>query len=415
MAELAKEKKKKLWRSKYIHEVNSENDIKFHGPLSYRHLRIIGWFFLALSQVGVLLSFGETIYQNPGMYGMWPNILSFLSSLMGPLFLIAAFAVVIRAKDGYKRLIFLYAGLSILFFLVFLLVYEYFLVGTLSIIDPTGAQETVARLFEAIASKGFLSFNIFIDLLLCTLLTFFINYHPTKFFQGKKIYIFRLFALLPILYEIGSLALKILSSLDVMTLHPLFFPLLTTKSPLAFVIFIVMALFIKKRERYYIKKGKTHEDYKEFIKTNVNSLHFSITLSVTVLCVAILDAIAFVLISLLIAIGKLSPDMTEEMKYAVIYTSFNTVHNWGFFNCVSMILIIPLLLLFDYKKTYKDNKIDTFIPVAGIGLVVLVYLFVGYEVLKAYIVGLLSSNNDGGEPIAPLFHKASNLIRRIFK
>lgn len=47
------------------------------------------------------------------------------------------------------------------------------------------AAESIKEII-AKSSTGFISFNIFIDLTLCTLVMFFINYNPKKYFQGKK-------------------------------------------------------------------------------------------------------------------------------------------------------------------------------------------------------------------------------------
>ena len=273
----ASPKKIRIWRRKNIHLVSEENDIKFRGPLSYRHLRIAGWFFLIVSQLGTILGFASNI----GLISVNDKVLSFLSafsSLMMPLFLLAAFAQVLVAKNGYHRLIITYGGGFIGIYLVFLLVYEHYVLGIMKALTTTETAHSLGQQVIAMLDEnGSISLNIFVDLLLCALVTFFINYQPTKYFQGKKKYLFRAFVALPILYEMASITVKMLYSAQVLVITPYILPLLTTKPPVAFIIFIVMALFVKNRERYYIKKGRTHEDYKIFLKTNVNSLHFSPT------------------------------------------------------------------------------------------------------------------------------------------
>ena len=44
--------------------------------------------------------------------------------------------------------------------------------------------------------------------------------------------------------------------------------------------FLILALHIKTRERRFCRHGRTHEEYLQFLKTNRNSLHFSIFLAV---------------------------------------------------------------------------------------------------------------------------------------
>ena len=410
------EKAPKVWRRKYIHLATPENDIKYRGPLSYRHFRIIGWVLLALSQIGAILTFGERIYSAPGMYGVWPGLLSSLFSLMGPLFLIAVFSIVLNAKDGYRRLIINYTGLSILVFLVTLFVYEHYIVGFFALSNGSQAAHAMGEgVFSLIGGeKGFISYNLFVDLLLCTLVTFFINYHPKKYFQGKKLIIFRLFALLPIFYEITCATLKICSVLEFITIPALVNPLLTTKSPVSFLVFVVLALFFKLRERLFIKRGKTHADFQLFQKTNVNSLHFSIFLSVTIVIASIIDAILMVILTAAaFASSPLPEGITEEVKFA---SSLNQIYSCGFGQTFHMLLIIPLIMLFDYRKVYKDKTMDLIIPVAGIGLTAFVFIEGGYDVVRVYLSNMINNAavppEEGGGELAHLIYTVKSMISR---
>ena len=79
---------------KKIFDVTSENDIRYRGPLTYQHLRILGWLFIAASQVGVVLRLGLKLDPNfiPNSESVL-NIFSSLSDFAMPLFLIANFRV----------------------------------------------------------------------------------------------------------------------------------------------------------------------------------------------------------------------------------------------------------------------------------------------------------------------------------
>ena len=77
-----------------------------------------------------------------------------------------------------------------------------------------------------------------------------------------------------------------------------------------------MALFIKSGERFYIKKGKTHEDYEKFKDTNVNSLHFSLFLSGIIILVGIIDIILMLGLTYSVIAPYIKPELTnDEMKY----------------------------------------------------------------------------------------------------
>ena len=43
------------------------------------------------------------------------------------------------------------------------------------------------------------------------------------------------------------------------------------------------------------------------------------------------------------------------------------------------------MLLFSYTRTHKNKKIDTFLPIAAIGIMIIVVIEGGYHVLKVMI------------------------------
>lgn len=372
----------------HIHEINSENDIKFRQPLSYRHLRIFGWFFLIVSQIGALASLGASINNITGGWVTFFEVLHSASSLMSPLFLIAIFSVVLNAKDGYRRLFILYGGLTLLIYIVFFIVYQHYFIGLINTaVGYKEAKDTVDMVLLLVAPHGYLAFNIFIDLLLCTAVTFFFNYNPKHYFQGKKIFIFRLFAIIPILYEVASITLKILAGVGVISLTPYLYPLLTTKPPVAFLIFVATAMFIRRRQHFFLKKGKTEMDFKEFENTNTNKLHFSIFLSVTIVIAAIIDTLLLFFIPL-ISTG-VSGIQDEELLQLYYLQSVSRVFTLGIGKTIPMLLIIPLIIFFDYKKTYPKGLTDLIIPAVGVGLVVIVSIEGGFLVARDYLADMI--------------------------
>ena len=406
----------KIWKRKNIHLVNEENDIKFRGPISYRYLRIAGWFFLILSQVGILLGLADK-FNVIKLSDTLVDVLSSLNSLMTPLFLFAAFAQVLVAKDGYRRLLRTYVLGALGIYALFVIVFLHFGVGFLSSLsgDWNSAYSSAKAIIAALSANGSLAFNIFIDLILCTLVTFFINYRPTEHFQGKKMYIFRAFVALPILYELGSITLKLLASNGAISLSPFVVPLLTTKPPVAFLIFIILALFVKNRERFYIKHGKTHEEYQSFLNTNVNRLHFALFLVFTVVGAVIFDLFLaiFICILRLVPIAQVTPELVSEAFPLV----FKSTYEMGFGQCAPMLLIIPLLIFFDYTKTHNNKTVDIIIPVAGIAIILLLYVEGLFELIKGYLADMAKKAREASEeenPENPAM-LIVNTIRNIFR
>lgn len=397
-----------------IYDVNESNDVKFKGLFSYRHLRVFGWAALALGSIGIVLGTFANVNQQTG-YQVTSTIFNIFNSVMAPLFIFACFAQVLTAKNGYRNLIMLYVGAAIGIFLAFLIGYQHFLVGILSATGTEDATQNADRIISLFAPKGFIVFNVFVDLALCSLLTFFLNYHPKRFFQGKLIYIFRSFAILPILYEVASLVLKILATQSVIKIPTLVFPLLTTKPLVSFIIFIALAFFVKIREIKFLKNGKTLDDYKAFLDTNTNRKHVSRYLILWVVIAVVLDVIIYVVATIFVYYGTYYINDSE----ANVLMAVGDVRSWGIGTCVPMLLIIPILFFFDYRKTYDDKIIDKLIPLAGVAVVLIIYVEGFFQFARYYLSRIRNAVNSivssDEEPSSVPIRIIANVIHKIIK
>lgn len=363
-----------------IHEVDHTNDIRYRGPLNYRHFRIAAWVFIALAQISVLINVAELL--EPGSMTdltALATVLSFLKDIATPLLLIANFAVILTARENYSKLLLRFGILSFAAFALFFLLCERYAVGIISL---AGTREKArATLEAALGGDGFFSFNIFLDLFLCTLVMFFLNYTPKKRFAGKKLPVFRLFALIPILYEAASVTLKILASFGKVRLPLYLFPLLTTKPPVEFVVFIALALFIKRRERKFLKQGKSMEEYHAFLDTKVNSWHFSVHAAVIMAVAAIVDFILATAMTAIYAIQYYNtPDYTQAVTIGVMRAL-----GCGIGASTVLIFVAPLMLLFSYTRKPRHPELDYLIPAGGVFLIVLVYLEGIYQTIIRFV------------------------------
>lgn len=275
-----------------IHEATHENDIRYIGPLSYQHFQMLGWLCIAVMQVAVVLKLGGRLNaqfsaDTEGTVLALQKVAEF--SL--PFLLIANFAQILDASESYARQLVrnfaAMAGVCGLFYLVY---YRYLVGGIAAFLrDPGQALPTVESMMGEALRFGFMDFNIFVDLLLCTMVMMFLNYRPKRVFKGKLVLLFRLFTLLPIAYEVGCMALKIRAAHGEIYLPAWVYPLLTVKPPMTFVLFVVLALYVKTRELRFRRHGRTHEEYKAFLKTRRNSWHFSVFLAIMMVVVSALD------------------------------------------------------------------------------------------------------------------------------
>ena len=54
MSETSQEKKKRV----KLHETTQENDIRYIGPLTAQHFKILGWVCIVIAQVAVIMRLG---------------------------------------------------------------------------------------------------------------------------------------------------------------------------------------------------------------------------------------------------------------------------------------------------------------------------------------------------------------------
>ena len=380
----ASEKKKKKRIS--IYDVTPENDIRFKGIFSYRHFRIAGWACMGMTVASIILGLG--IKLSPRIaekYSTMHSVFSFFAELGVFLFLFANFAVIIDKKSSYKKLFIMYGALSAGFVLLFADIYYRFLGGVVgSLSEVTGENISTAELMDG----GFKAFNVFLDMLLCTAVIFFIDYRPKKYFVGKKLYIFRAFAAIPILYELVCILLKYFSTVEGLRLHPMVSPFLTTKPVLCFLLFVRMAFYIKGTETKFLKHGKTLEDYEAFMKTNTNSFRFAKKFALMAFIYGLIDlALVLVMVFLrlsnagvlqaLLNAGPESVEAAQLLDYVI-----EEAKSIGFGGAALMIFIAPFILFFSYTKNYKKSKVDTLIPVGAIAAIVLI----GIEVFRRILI-----------------------------
>lgn len=375
---------KKKTRTKF-YEYSAANDIKYRGPLSYQSFQLFGWICIILSVVAAIISLGSSISpdleKNLGNLG---NILSWVASCSLPFLLMANFSRILANKEGYKKQLLRNGGAALAIFLVITVMGSRYFVGTVKqIVKP---EEEVVPLLESIIRssrpEGFMTFNLFIDLFMCTLSLYFLNARPKRVFTGKKLIILRLFVILPIAYELICFVLKVQTARGKMTLPMWSFPLLTMKPPLTFAFFVYIAFLVKIREYRYCRHGRTHEEYLAFIRTNRNSFHMSVHLCLSMIVFAAIDLILFFLLVYGHAETLLSADAAATLANETLTESQTAALNQGYLvakavgigGSIMLAAVAPLMLLYSYTREPKRKILSTVIPAAGILLIVLIVL-----------------------------------------
>ena len=372
------EKKRKRFR---LPKLSLEDDIRYRGPLSYQHFQIFGWICIVSTFVILMMNLackvnGEMTSRLSG----WIEVLRYAADMSLPFLLVANFSLILNNRNGYRKQIVKNGAAMLGITLVFILFFNKYILGTFRLISdaPETVRSAVTDMIRGGSRDGFLAFNIFVDLFLCNIFLLFLNYQPKRIFKGKWRYVFRLFALLPVAYEAASIYAKIMASLGKNVIPVECYPLLTVKPPMTFVLFIVMTVFIKTRELRFRRHGKTHEEYKQFLQTNRNSLHFSVFAAIAMLITGILDFLILVYGSAFVSVFLAGGEEATER----IMDALNVMLAVGFGNSVVLAFLAPVMLLYSYTRIPKNPKISTLIPMAGAVLIVLVFIQGLFQILN---------------------------------
>ena len=362
--------------SKY--ERTSSNDIGYRGPLSYRHMMIFGWLCISMMILGKLTSLGIKIDPNQPQFVLTiDRVCNTLGNFSLPFFLLANFAIILDKKKTYKQQLIKFGGLSLLIVVLFIIVKEYYLVGFITSViqDRAEANRIVQDMIHDAAVNGSLIFNLFIDLFMCTLFMFFLEYVPKKSFQGKMIRVFRAMAVIPVLYELGALVLRVSMVFGKIKPPYFVFPFLTTKPFFSFILFVILALHIKFEDYRFRKRGKSPEELEAFLQTNDHSLRFSVFTSIMILVTGLLDLIAAIFGTTFVGYMDVGFNFNANLSEEALDKAMTIVEAWKIGSHFPMIFLIPIVLLFSYTRRHKSDKPDTLIPVIGIALA----LFVGFQ------------------------------------
>ena len=366
-----------------LYERGTHDDIKYRGPLSYRAFQIIGWICLVITQAVVLATMASKA--NPDTanhYALMAEGLSWIGAMSLPFLLLASFATMLNHNTSYLMQLVKNFALMLALAAVFYIGIYHFVLGSLSALDPEpGRAERFLEDMIHSSGTGFIAFNVFVDLFLCTLFLFFLCYRPKKLFQGKWVILLRLCAVLPVAYELGCIWWKWDSAKGIAHIPVQLFPFLTVKPPMTFLVFIVLAIYIKLRERHFLKHGKTYEEYQAFLMTNRNSLHFAVFTAVLLLVAGLLDLFFFLDIASYEILSTLKLDKLGSINLFDPNLVLGATA-MGFGNAIQLLLMPPFVLLFSYTRTHKNKLIDIFIPIVGIVCILIVYLQGGYQVIR---------------------------------
>jgi len=366
---------KKVWRFAL------DKDKRYRGPLSLFSLRIIAWICIIISQLVIVFELAGSMAQMT-QFTVAAQWLDIFGSLSMPAFLLANFAYIIQNKKDSIRMLVSYFIMMMVVAGVFYFLFLHFIIGLFSQIvgiDYNSSYQMITQLVM-LALNSTLKFNFFVDLFICSLFVYFYLGEPKKYFQGKKLIIFRLFALIPLGYEIVTIVMKVLTSTSDFVIPFLMAPFMPTKSPVTFLAFVFVVFFENRRKRKYLKFNGNIEEYDAYFLTNKNSWLFAKSAAKCFSIAGLIDLIFWSILAYsipLIAVDNLD----------LVTTCSTIVATLEIGDSVGLLLFAPFILLFSYNRMFKPSKIDVFLPALSIIIIVVIYM----EALYQAIVMLLAN------------------------
>lgn len=141
---------------------------------------------------------------------------------------------------------------------------------------------------------------------------------------------------------------------------------------IAFNLFLdlFLAIHVKAREYRFCRKGRTHEEYMEFQKTNQNSFHFGVLLAISMLITGLVDAgLAFLINNYQFVSLGIAENVDQKLQV------YMTTHALGFGKASSsMVIAAPLMLLYSFNRVPKRKIISLLVPAAAIALALILVI-----------------------------------------
>ena len=325
-------------------------DIRYKAPFSGKLLQVMAYVILVFSHFYLMFVFAQEVIAAENVPGWAFAMLRFsdiIKSAALPLLLLAAFNTIMNRSRNIRLFAIRYVACSLVLFLLYILIFYRYLVGTISIFFDFPAEEAAAALFDFLITSvpKFMNYNVFVDLANCSLFFFFISYTPKK--QNKKLLIFlRSLSVLPMLVVVGCCVFNYTVAFWEIAYPPEILFILPCRSPSMHLIFFALALFIK--YRYAMVAKRKGEEYCALYRgSNRDNLAFSLFCALTIIAVSLIDFLF-----------SFSPMMCAM----------------GFGDSYAVAIVAPLVLLFSYNKPIKSSSLDILIPLISIGIIAFIYI-----------------------------------------
>jgi len=364
------------------HTADTHGDIRYQGPLSYRIIKILGWLCVLVSTVVGLLSLTMKISpeMEKGLRSLWQT-LYYVSSLALPLLVIQGISRIMRGRGEYWQQLLTYGGFACCIIAIYGIIYQSTvlrLIDTL-FLEPKMALPIIEKYIEGFGEKGFINFNIFVDIFLCFLIFFFLTVQPKRVFTGKWVLILRFLTILPVGWVIACMILKGQGVAGKAVLPFWLFPFLTTRPLPVYLLFLFLSFQVRKENLF---SYSNISDDLITLPPRRRSFRFAVLLAVSLAAAGILDYL------LQFVAAKFFLHAPESVAAADAFDwGMRAAMNIGLGgDSLALLILAPVMLLYSFTRVPKWRYTSILVPLAAIGLLILMWSVRVPETDNTYIV-----------------------------
>lgn len=274
-------------------------DKKPKGLFSYQFLRLVGFAFIAFSQLGImwiilnlvaLLDAYDLSVLLDFDYSSTFNLIQ-LSNIGKPIIICSFFPLILNKTKKLKFWVLGTLVLAIAFYFGEILVFNRLLLPfAQAVIAEYGFDTSYVELLYPVFltySSSFSNLNIFLDMFLCISLYALLWYVP-KNIKPKNLKFYRLLAILPGLYIVASFVLSYLQQNKILEFDSVYIGSLLVHGSLpTFILFIASILFMRINRRRYNAYNHIDIELEDYLKTSTYSFSYTLFLLALTYCLSL--------------------------------------------------------------------------------------------------------------------------------
>ncbi len=353
----------------------------FRPFISSNLLRIIAIILLMTGQISAMLLIYNKVFPDKVMNDDKLRAGKKLITIAMPLYLTSIITNIVRYPERIKKFVLSYFAAAVLFAVAEIIFFVPFVKELLKYVlaiegEMSAETDELVRFILRYALSYFANLNVYLDLFIASLMAFFLLYNP-KTCNRKRIVLFRLCVIFPVLYLIASFVLSGLFRRGCFVINVEEGAFLLHRNYLCFIFFIGVIVYQKFRNKLYYRfnDGVPFDEYKRSAR-GLFCYNAILILFLSALCAA----------DYLLGLISGAADFGVGKSYVLL---------WG----------LPVLLMFNAERRVHNKTANAVSCV--------LYVFFGTVLIGGY-AAILDKIAELVQDCVPLAKDIMELISRLF-